>query len=635
MYDAYSGEEIEKFYFREWEELKEYLKELCARMFFYKMICYVHNLGYEFDFLIKNISRPLKILSNTTHNIISGVLEDFKNIEFRCSYLLTGYPLRKIGEMINFPKLESDYRTIYPHDIVTEEEKIYCERDCDIVAKYIVDVMMKQYGRLFNIPYTKTGRVRHKLHEYYNKYEDKNCEWDLMPPEDCYKAMCDAFMGGITTSNPLFTNIKLRNVHSYDITSSYPYAMLKEQFPYTIYKAQEVNNDMVNKYKFWLGKIRFKKIQSKYLWQWLSISKLNNYADNSRFFNGKLIYGAWIEITITNIDFEIINDTYDYEEFEVLEFYPLEKYDYLPKPYIETLIDCAETKHKLKLEIETIDENDDRYIDLDRDYLLAKGDFNGIYGMTVQKLVSDDYYIDEDFAWHIKETEYVQNTKKHIKRNFLFGIYVTAYARRNLIKAILKNCPFTFVYCDTDSIKFIGENIFIDTNKRLQAPYINIDCVKDLGIFKYEKTYDEFKTLGAKKYCYKLNGYYHLVVAGLPKVKKQDCSPYGVNSLDDFCIGRNFEKCKLGKKYLYDNVSFNTVELDKRDLKSVDNFDFYYDNDIVTKGGVALYPTSYLLDMTNSDIFTTRRLRNELKDWLECYESQTDIDLKDYILEVV
>lgn len=592
------GETVDKLLFRYWKELELYLNTLSLKFKDYKLLCFVHNLGYEFDFLIKNISLPKTILSNTTHNTISSILRKHKNIEYRCTYLLSGYSLAKIGEMVGLKKLDSDYRTIYPGEKITKEEDEYCERDCDIVAKYILS-LLKEYKKLFNIPYTKTGRVRKVFNEFYEK--EINPQWDLMPPENCYQAMLKAFSGGVTTSNPLYTNIKLYNVHSYDIRSSYPYVMLKEKYPYTIEKCKEFTEADLLK-PFWIAKIKVNYVKSKYLWQWVSISKIESNSDDCVFFNGKLMHGIEIVKYFTNVDFEIFKKTYDYESIEVLEYYKMENYDYLPYPYIETIKLYGEKKDKLK-ELHLANKHDK---EIERDYMLSKNDFNSIYGMSVQKLIQSDYSVDKNFQWVEIEKEYVQ-TKKHMKRNFLFGIYITAYARRNLINAIIENCPDTFVYCDTDSIKFIGENKFKDTNIPLHYPYCDISYLKKLGKFEYEGTYKEFKTLGAKKYCF-LNdeNEIEMVVAGLPKNAGK------IKDMNEFSPGKIFENCKLGKKYFINGKCFDSENDGNGVLSNIEEYEIIENSDTI--GGVALYPTSYELDITkidNSIIYEYQKVYNE------------------------
>ena len=122
-----NAENIRQCYFREWNTLKDFFNEMQRKFCTYKILCFVHNLGYEFDYLIKNLSRPKMMLTNSTHATISAILEEFEQIEFRCTFKLSGYSLEKIGKQLNFDKLDSDYRFILPSDSITEKEKEYCE----------------------------------------------------------------------------------------------------------------------------------------------------------------------------------------------------------------------------------------------------------------------------------------------------------------------------------------------------------------------------------------------------------------------------------------------------------------------------------------------------------------------------
>lgn len=647
LYDK-DGLPLERNYFRTWEELRKSLIRLENRFTGYKIYCFVHNLSYEFDFLIKNISKPEKILTNSSHAVISSTLEEYPQFEFRCTYMISAHSLAAVGKEVGLPKLDSDYRFILPHDKVTEKEKKYCVRDNDICARYVVS-LIKEYGTLRNIPYTKTGRVRKTFNEFYNSiYNSENpCTWDTMPDEDCYDAMNDAFAGGCVFSNPLFTGIVMKNVHSYDITSSYPYVMLAEKFPYTIKKVPNPDKSLLM-HPFWIAKIKFNRIRSRYLWQWLSISKMNDYDfQSAEWFNGKLISSSYIVRTITSTDYRMICKTYRFDSIELLEFYDCEQYDYLPYPYIETIKIYGERKSELKAICKNTPESDPNYMNLQREYMLSKNDFNSIYGMSVQKLISPEYTIDELFQWHEKEQHY-EKKDKHLHRNFLFGVWITAYARRNLLNAIIKNCPQTFVYCDTDSIKFIGENNFIDTNPPLPDKFKAIKALSKLGRFDYELTYKQFLTYGAKKYAYTtrfdpsnpkdfVKGV-HLTVAGLPKSRPGKMNIYykgnhfhKLNTIKEFRIGTQFKSCKLGKKYITTLYNF-----DEDDNYNVCNLrtnaestcDYLRENDIVTNGGVALYPTDYELDITITD----KNYIKEMEEILPSWENQNKnfIHLKKY-----
>ena len=154
--------------------------------------------------------------------------------------------------------------------------------------------------------------------------------------------------------------------------------------------------------------------------------------------------------------------------------------------------------------------------------------------------------------------------------------------------------------------------------------------LSQLGVFEYECTYKEFKTFGAKKYCYYNGISYALVVAGLPKIKK-DGNGYDINSLSDFHCGKIFENCKLGKKYITDKCSFD-LEYDEyvSNMQYTNNDKFFEENDIYSNGGVALYPTSYLLDMTPTDKIIIAETQKGFSQWVKSYKQRIGIDLTEY-----
>lgn len=587
-------------YFRTWEELDEFLIEIVYRFIGFEIICYVHNLSYEADFMFKNLSLPSKMLCNNSHDVICCKMTKYQSIEFRCSYFLTSQSLAKLGEMVGLPKLDSEYRTILPADYITEEEKVYCSRDCDIVALAITKLYIPEYGTISNIPYTKTGRVRKKFSEFYKINKEKELKWDLMPDENCYDLLCNSFRGAITISNPKYTGVLLHNIESYDERSEYPSVMLVEKFPRYL---KRIKGNPTTEY--WIAKVKFKKIDSKYNWLWLSRYKMQEYEPfNSIFFNGKLHYSDEIVTTITNIDLDIINQTYVYESIEFIETAECYDVEYLPDSYYDTLETFSKLKYELKKELKKLNENDEKWQETSIDYMKAKNDFNSIYGMTVQKLMSPEYELDKNFIWYEKDTPYKKEDKQ-IKRNFLFGIYITAYARRNLIQAIIKNCPDTFVYADTDSIKYIQNKPFIETNKLLPFELESIPSFSGLGLFEHDEKYDDFITFGAKKYAYTIDGVAHATVAGLPKkIKTNEGYIDSINSLNEFYLGKTFDNCKLAKLYLYNGKSFmindedEIIELLNHNKETQQ---FLEDNNIQTNGGVALFRTSYTLNISSED----------------------------------
>ena len=617
------GEKILQCNFREWAELQFFFNEICLRYSGYKIFCFVHNLSFEFDFLMKNISKPTHLLTNNTHAVISSRMENYLNIEFRCTYQLSGTSLAKLGKNLGCRKLDCDYRCIYPSDKVYPHEWRYCARDNKIVALYVIQ-QAKEWGKLGNMPFTKTGRVRKKFYEFYEQTE-KNPTWDLMPPEDCYTALNNSFNGGIVITNPMLTNLKLKNVQSFDIRSSYPYAMISENFPRKIKKITPPNTLNYNEY--WISKIRLKNIQTKYRWAWLSISKMENVSANSIWFNGKCIQCESCDRYMTNIDYEILCKTYNFE-YEILEYYELTEVQPLPECFMLTIDYFGKLKDELKEDLENYEYMSETYMEKLMEYQNAKADYNSIYGMMVQKLVQEEYWIDENYLWHAKDMQYKYIEGKHLRRNFLFGVFITAYARRNIINFVLTNCPRTLVYIDTDSAKFIGNINPIDTHKLLPERFRTVKHLKKLGQFENEGVYDEFKTLGAKKYAYVKDRQIFLTVAGLPKKTYEQ-----IQDIDDFKCGVLFDKCKLGKTYITNNAIAEVDEdLEITFLRENDMSDFYLDNDINTGGGVGLYPTSYLLDMTDYDKLYVKHEQEALKEWIRITENVYGVSVQNEIV---
>ncbi len=626
------------FMFREWEQLRNHLNMIQMRFPSHKLLCFVHNLAYEFDFLIKNLSRPETFLTNSSHGVISSTLIDFPGIEFRCTFKLSMQSLRKIGEQIGVEKFNDTYSMILPKDEIPPKRLQYCCRDCDIVAGYIVKVILPEFKTFYNIPLTKTGRVRKTFYKFYEEEKEHlghAPDWDLPPDEDCFEAMERAFSGGIVISNPMFTGRVLSNVHSYDIRSSYPYAQLKENFPVSISREYNIEKRFLLE-PFWIAKIAFTNIHSKYTWGWLSVSKMDNFDElTSEFFNGKLLHSSTITRTITSVDYETMKMTYTWDDIEILEFYHMYKYGKIPYPYVKTIEVYGIKKDKLKALVKSIDETDPNFLEIMIEYMLSKNDFNSIYGMSVQKLIQQEYYINDIFEWFIKERKY-KKTNKHLRRNFLIGVFTTAYARRNLIRGIVKNCAKTLVYCDTDSIKFIGEDNFIDTNEPLDEPFASNQYLCKLGRFEKEDsdakekpTYTKFVAWGAKKYSYMIEGSDNvfLTVAGLPKYKsdeiiKFECKnkEYIYNNIEQFKPGIVFKNCKMGKMYIYMDTKFSGDDVFNHDeIKQIDDetSKFLKDNNIHTNGGVALFPVDYSLDITDIDKRIILKTQEIIGIWLK------------------
>ena len=161
------------------------------------------------------------------------------------------------------------------------------------------------------------------------------------------------------------------------------------------------------------------------------------------------------------------------------------------------------------------------------EYAKEKNKFNALYGMSVTNMIRDEVLYDNELDWTERELENVEiieklnEEKKKAFLSFAYGVWVTAFARSNLLKNVIQLDEYV-VYCDTDSMKLkegynkeVIENYnkFVinkikHVSKILEIPYDKFSP-KDskgerhiLGVFDNDGKYDEFITQGAKKYCY-------------------------------------------------------------------------------------------------------------------------------------
>ena len=204
------------------------------------LVCYVHNLSFEFQF-IRNLIKWNKVFAVKEREPVRCLSE--LGIEFRCSYKLSGYSLSKVGEHLTKYKVQKmvgdlDYSLLRNSEtVLTEKELQYCEHDVRVVMSYIRE-LIEQYGDITRIQLTKTGFVRDycrkkcfysnlkgvKRSDNYNRYRTFIESMKLTVDE--YDQLKKAFTGGFTHANSFYSGKILFNVASYDLTSSYPAVML-------------------------------------------------------------------------------------------------------------------------------------------------------------------------------------------------------------------------------------------------------------------------------------------------------------------------------------------------------------------------------------------------------------------------
>lgn len=543
-------------YGRTWEQFIELCEKLQQHFDLdenNRLIIYVHNLSYEFQFMRKYFDwvnvfavddrKPIKAL--TTYGI-----------EFRDSYILSGYSLSKLAENLVSHKIKKlvgdlDYKLVRTYATeLTENELAYCNNDVEIILYYINE-QIEQYGDITKIPLTNTGRVRKFVRDnclHYNKtnhkkegiggkigrYRELMNECLLNPVQ--YQMLKRCFMGGFTHASMQHVCKLHKNVSSIDFTSSYPYVMLSEKFPMS--KPTKIDVRTVD---FWelvndenvglMFDCKIEGLHAKNTYEsYLSESKCFDIV-NAIVNNGRIFECDELKTTITDIDLRIIKQCYNYDKISVTNCYQFYM-QYLPKQVLLSILDLYGAKTTLKgvsgKEVE---------------YLLKKGMLNSVYGMCVTDIVRGEITYNDKWDKTEITTDLINeqidkyNTSKNRFLYYPWGVWVTAYARKNLWTGIL-NIGKDYIYSDTDSIKFLNYEKHVDfiewynkdverkLKKMCEFRKIDFELCKPktikgieklIGVWDYEGCYTRFKTLGAKRYMYEENGKIHITIAGLSK----------------------------------------------------------------------------------------------------------------------
>jgi len=591
------------YYGRTWEELKEFWRWIDDYIPD-KKIVFIHNLSYEFQFLRSQFNFK-DVFARTQRKVMKASLEDY-NIEFHCSYMMTNISLEKLAETFKLPikKLVGnlDYDIIrVPTTKLSDKELAYCENDCLVIYHYI-GLELKEYIRVDKIPITSTGKVRRELQQlaYKNLYYRRKTRKAINTNPHIYNLLLEAFQGGYTHANWIYTDEIVKNVDSYDFTSSYPYVMTSFKYPMSEFIEDDVKtiDDMYFLYAYLLV-VRFKNIKCKYYNNFISYSKCR-YVKNVKVDNGRIMSADEIEMVLTDVDFRFILSTYNCE-YEILESYSA-LYGYLPKMLINFILDKYVSKTKLKgIEEEEIN------------YARVKAMFNSIYGMTVTNTIRNDVIYDNVSGWSEKSldndkiVELLENEKKKGFLSFSTGVWVTAWARFNLLSNLIK-LDEKVLYSDTDSLKICegyDKNVINNYNNEVVERIKYVSKVLDIPIDKYSPkdikgdshllgvfecetkkgdryTYEEFITQGAKKYAVKQDGKIKITVAGVPKKSGAKC----LNSLEEFRDDLVFKSSITGKQTL--------IYLDEQQQNDlVDYQGNKYTN--TDKTGCCLVPCSYVL----------------------------------------
>lgn len=566
-----------------------------------RLVVYVHNLPYEFQFVRKHLEwEEVFILSER-----KPLYATSDGIEFRCSLKLAGgKSLANIAKDLQKYKVQKavgnlDYELIRtPFTPLTEKELLYCENDIRVILCYIQE-KIEQDGDITRIPLTNTGYVRNYCRkECYSRWKPyrRIMENLILEPSE-YSQLKRAFQGGFTHANAHYVGKILEKVGSHDFTSSYPAVMVLEKFPMG---KSTLITDGINEKELrelllthcCMFDIEIWGLMPK-LFQDHPISRYKCWVcDNAVVDNGRIVMAEHIATTITEQDFFVYTEFYDWDRIEIKNLRVYQK-NFLPKKFVKSILSLYEKKTVLK-DVEGEEVN----------YMISKNMINAGYGMMVTDPIRDELQYHNDMFYTIpkKVEEGIERYNSNIRR-FLFypwGVWVTAYARANLFSGIIE-MGSDYVYSDTDSIKSLNtenheqyfnaynaqifEKIEIASeyhhiDKTLFAPFTKKGKQKIIGVWDDEGVYDRFKTLGAKRYLtmksstrlveddevsVQLTEPKHMIVlAGSNKVKTMQYLRKTLNPFDNFTDDLSIPPDSSGRlilTYIDDETEGDVVDM--------------------------------------------------------------------------
>ena len=173
--------------------------------------------------------------------------------------------------------------------------------------------------------------------------------------------------------------------------------------------------------------------------------------------------------------------------------------------------------------------------------------------------------------------EEIEKALKGAAFPYQWGVYTTAYARQQLQDAI-KLCGDQIIYCDTDSVKTLGDVPIHKLNDALKKRAETVGAYADdmngkrhyIGVFESDGHYKEFITQGAKRYAYIDDaGKMGVTVAGVSKAINEDTgisfAVEELKTLKRFKPGMKWEKAG-GTQAVYndaDDIDYTDKETGK------------------------------------------------------------------------
>lgn len=504
-----------------------------------KLLCWVANLGFEFQFLRKRLlwDEANFFAREERHPLAAPTKDGF---DFREALSISGGSLAQLAkDYTTTQKLKGDLDYNIKRSWktpLTDAEKDYCINDVAILAEWSSFIFDKYIYPDKKIPLTKTGllrsEVRNELKELlgYNGFKDyKTLIQQAFPDKEMYQYWFRwLFRGGYVHSNILNTGYTIYEATGHDETSAYPAWMNFGYYPLTPFAARYdlENFDQYRKEKCCIITAKFTNIQRRTAISYESKHKCLELVD-AMLDNGRIAYAAEMKVVLTELDYYIYEKLYKWDRMDIICLWTSER-GKLPPFILNVLNRHYLNKARMKK----------AGLSGTAEYAIEKSGVNAAYGLMVTRMELDKIkYSNNEASWVIEEDELDYDAEKS-KQILLpqWGIYVCAWGRWALFqpgfKIIDELGADYIIYNDTDSYKCRKHprilEIFEEYNKwiakKIQQAGLKDPAFDDLGMFDLESPdITKIKTLGAKRYITEENGVVKATVAGMPKTAILNC----------------------------------------------------------------------------------------------------------------
>ena len=549
-------------YFEDWAEIIETLVDSWGLSKKKRLILYVHNLGYEFTYLIQMLCHrwgDCEALYTKSRKPLYLLFDN--GVEFRDSYKLFQKSLASATKGCEHEKLKGDldysvYRT--PDTSLTDTEFAYCVNDVLGLWEAIERMKKEHKDNAATLPLTNTRLVLREVNRGIkqagdNKIQSQMKRLHLSKAQTylAYKAMA----GGDTHGTRWRAGYTYTNCNSYDFKSAHPSQQLLWKFPtgepIDLPEMTESQcNKLIQQGLGWVGLVVMQNVAVKEECPdpCISVSKCGELNDcpKENQDNGRVLWASSLAVYCDSNDWQRIREGYTYSKAIFATGFAF-RLDYLPDSFRNAVLEKFRIKETMKGSPE---------------YAFSKICVNTIFGVCAQKAIRDEYRAtisaDIEFIKTCWESNLEEDTDDDVEKAqdkrfpFLWGLW-TASLTRFYLWQILKIVGWeNVIYWDTDSCKYEGPKCpgVEAYNEKVKAQCEKRGVVvekKDgkkvyIGIAEDEHPqaeygYKEFRFLHAKCYAARTcDGVLESTIAGVGKKEGQAALKDNISNLNEFLI---------------------------------------------------------------------------------------------------